>query len=94
MKVCHHLLTLKLLQTCIFFFFLLLNTNIYFDERLEQNSCGAPLTFFFLLKTMVSNNCLVQIVLQNMLICVQQKKKLIQVFSHTGLQQHDCVSKL
>jgi len=33
-KFCHHLLTLKLLQTCMSLF-LLLNTGRYFEERLE-----------------------------------------------------------
>jgi len=40
-------------------------------------------SFFFLLwKLMVPNNCLVPIVLQNIFLCVQQKKE-----THTGLQQ-------
>jgi len=53
-KCCHHLLTLNLLtQTCMSFFLLLLNTKeVFFEERLDPNSCLAPLTSI-LLKSMV-----------------------------------------
>jgi len=37
---------------------------------------------FLLCKSMVPNNCLVPIVLQNIFLCVQKEKE-----THTGLQQ-------
>jgi len=52
----------------------------YFEERLEPNSCFAPLTS--IVNTMVVNDAKVPIVLQNIFLCVQQKKE-----SHTGLQK-------
>jgi len=76
MKFCHHLLTLKLLQTCMSFF--LLNTK----EDILKNNWTSIVFLFLLWKSMVPNNRLVPIVLQNIFLCVRLKKE-----THTGLQQ-------
>jgi len=76
MKFCHHLLTLKLLQACMSFF--LLNTK----EDILKNNWTSIVFLFLLWKSMVPNNRLVPIVLQNIFLCVQLKKE-----THTGLQQ-------
>jgi len=55
----------------------------YFEERLEPNSCLAPLTSIVEKNnTMEVNGAKVPMVLQNIFLCVQQKKE-----THTGLQQ-------
>jgi len=55
----------------------------YFEERLEPNSCLAPLTSIVEKNnTMEVNGAKVPMVLQNIFHCVQQKKE-----THTGLQQ-------
>jgi len=59
--------------------------RIYFEERLEPNSCFGTIYFHSRKNnnnTMVINGAKVQIVLQNIFLCVQQKKD-----THTGLQQ-------
>jgi len=56
----------------------------YFEEQLQPNSCLVPLTSIVEKKknTMEVNGAKVPIVLQNIFLCVQQKKE-----THTGLQQ-------
>jgi len=60
----------------------------YIEERLESNSCLAPLTSIVEKKnTMEVNGAKVPIVFYNFFLCVQQKKE-----THTGLQQLDRIS--
>jgi len=64
-------------------FFLLLNTK---QDVLKTDwnfgTIDFHSIFFFSMKSMVPNNCFAPIVLQNIFICVQQKKE-----THTGLKQ-------
>jgi len=47
----------------------------YFEERLEPNSCLVPLTSIVEKNTMEVNGTKVPIILQNIFLCVQQKKE-------------------
>jgi len=66
-------------------FFLLLNTKEDIpknDQNFGTIDFHSIIFFVLLWKSMVPNNCSVPIVLQNIFICVQQKKE-----THTGLKQ-------
>jgi len=83
LKFCHHLLTLKLFQSCMNIFLLLLNTK----EDILKNVSNQTLTSIVgeKKKTMEQQgpiNCLLTDILQNIFSCVQQKKE-----THTGLKQ-------
>jgi len=56
------------------------NKGRYFEERLEPNSCLAPLTSIVEKKILWKS--IVPIVFQKIFVCVQQKKE-----THTGMQQ-------
>jgi len=64
------------------FFLLLKHKGRYFEEQLEPNSCLATLTSIVEKKILWKSVVPIPIILQNIILCVHQKKE-----THTGLQQ-------